>query len=75
MASDASPGHVVLANTEPDDALATVRERVLYANAYLGSEPNVEVLKQGAQVVVTGRSTDRFGNSERSTSPLVTPWS
>jgi hypothetical protein len=40
------------------EALETVRDRVLSANAYIGSEPIVEALHRGAQVVVTGRSTD-----------------
>jgi len=38
--------------------LATVRERVLSANAYIGSDPIVEALRRGANVVITGRSTD-----------------
>jgi hypothetical protein len=38
--------------------LAAVRDKVLSANAYIGSEPIVEALKQGANVVITGRSTD-----------------
>jgi hypothetical protein len=40
---------------EPLDA---VRDRVLSANAYIGSVPIVEALGQGAQIVITGRSTD-----------------
>jgi hypothetical protein len=40
---------------EPLDA---VRDRVLSANAYIGSVPIVEALARGANVVVTGRSTD-----------------
>ena len=35
-----------------------MRDRVLSANAYIGSTPIVEALAQGANVVVTGRSTD-----------------
>ncbi|HJU73355.1 MAG TPA: acyclic terpene utilization AtuA family protein [Gemmatimonadaceae bacterium] len=45
-------------NMDTDEPLSTVRERVLSANAYLGSEPIVEALGKGAQVVITGRSTD-----------------
>jgi len=38
--------------------LSTVRDRVLSANAYIGSAPIVEALAKGANVVITGRSTD-----------------
>jgi hypothetical protein len=47
-----------LANMETGEQLSTVRDRVLSANAYLGSEPIVEALGKGANVVITGRSTD-----------------
>jgi hypothetical protein len=47
-----------LANMETREPLSTVRDRVLSANAYLGSEPIVEALRGGANVVITGRSTD-----------------
>jgi len=50
-------GHL-LANMETGEPLSTVRERVLSANAYIGSEPIVEALSAGANVVITGRSTD-----------------
>jgi hypothetical protein len=50
-------GHT-LANMDTGEALASVRDRVLSANAYLGSEPIVEALASGANVVITGRSTD-----------------
>lgn len=50
-------GHA-LAHMETGEPLAAVRDRVLAANAYIGSEPIVEALAQGAQVVITGRSTD-----------------
>ncbi|MFL5596859.1 MAG: acyclic terpene utilization AtuA family protein [Gemmatimonadaceae bacterium] len=50
-------GHA-LANMETGEPLASVRDRVLSANAYIGSVPIVEALKKGANVVITGRSTD-----------------
>jgi hypothetical protein len=43
---------------ETGEPLSSVRERVLSANAYIGSEPIVEALHGGANVVITGRSTD-----------------
>jgi hypothetical protein len=50
-------GHA-LAHMETGKPLSTVRDRVLSANAYIGSVPIVEALARGANVVVTGRSTD-----------------
>ena len=50
-------GHA-LSNMETGAPLDTVRDRVLSANAYIGSTPIVEALAKGANVVVTGRSTD-----------------
>jgi len=47
-----------LANMETLEPLSSVRDRVLSANAYIGSEPIVEALRGGANVVITGRSTD-----------------
>jgi len=47
-----------LNNMDTGEPLATVRDRVLSANAYIGSEPIVEALARGANVVITGRSTD-----------------
>ena len=47
-----------LANMDTGEALSAVRDRVLSANAYIGSEPIVEALDKGANVVITGRSTD-----------------
>ena len=50
-------GHA-FANMDTGESLSIVRDRVLSANAYIGSEPIVEALAKGANVVVTGRSTD-----------------
>ena len=47
-----------LANMETGEPLSTVRDRVLSANAYIGATPIVEALSKGANVVITGRSTD-----------------
>ncbi|HEY2026932.1 MAG TPA: acyclic terpene utilization AtuA family protein [Gemmatimonadaceae bacterium] len=47
-----------LANMETGEPLSSVRDRVLSANAYIGSTPIVEALGQGANIVITGRSTD-----------------
>jgi hypothetical protein len=50
-------GHA-LANMDTGEPLSTVRDRVLSANAYIGSTPIIEALGRDASVVITGRSTD-----------------
>jgi hypothetical protein len=47
-----------LRNMDTAEPLSAVRDRVLSANAYLGSEPIIDALGKGAQIVITGRSTD-----------------
>lgn len=48
----------LLENLDTKQPLAAVRDRVLSANVYLGAFPIAEALGQGAQIVLTGRSTD-----------------
>ena len=47
-----------LRNMDTGEPLSLVRDRVIAANAYIGSTPIVEALSKGANVVIIGRSTD-----------------
>jgi hypothetical protein len=47
-----------LAHMDTGAGLDTVRSRMLFANAYLGAQPIVRALEQGADIVLTGRVAD-----------------
>lgn len=49
---------IELKNMETGESLDAVRDRLQTANVYFGAFPIVEALKQEAQIVITGRTTD-----------------
>jgi hypothetical protein len=50
-------GHEFL-NMDTGEPMSEIKDRLLSANVYFGARPVVEALKQGADIVVTGRVTD-----------------
>ena len=47
-----------LRHMETNEPIAAVKDRLLSANVYTGAWPVVEALRQGAQIIITGRTTD-----------------
>jgi len=47
-----------LKNMETGEAIITVKDNLLSANVYFGAFPIVESLEKGADIVITGRTTD-----------------
>lgn len=56
--SDLTERGIPLKNMETGEPIANVRDKMMSANVYFGAWPIVEALRQGAQIIITGRTTD-----------------
>jgi hypothetical protein len=51
-------GGAHLKNMETDEPITVVKDKILSANVYFGAFPIVEALEKGAEIIITGRTTD-----------------
>jgi len=58
VSNDAFKSFSPLNTTDTEEPFFTSRDSLLSLNAYIGAEPIVAALKEGAQIIVTGRVVD-----------------
>ncbi len=49
---------IALKNMESGEPITGIRDRIVSANVYFGAFPIAEALRQGARIIITGRTTD-----------------